>query len=113
MTANLFIHEYYYRYRQYRKQIKDIVDNQNYIDARNQLNAAIAEQQTKFPDMDTRRDFNFGEKIMMVHAKNHLDTVIEDNDPPFLNYKTGTIEHNSDTVKSALLRVPKSDYSDD
>lgn len=113
MTANLFIHEYYYRYRQYRKQIKDIVDAANYIDARNQLNAAIAEHEAKYPFeefLEQKRDFNFGERSLMVHANNHLNTVIDDNDPAYLDIDN-TIKHHSDIVRQELLAVPKPDYN--
>ena len=106
------MYNYFYRYRQIRKNIKDIVDTNNFVGAQTQLNNIIAEFETKFPDSDTRRDYNFGEKIMMVHAKNHLNVVIDKNDPSFIN-EDGTTGHHSDIVKEGLLRAPKTDYSID
>ena len=109
--TNLIIHEYYYRYREKRKLIKNqLVDIGNYQTAKTQLENALTEHLTKFPTADTRRDFNYGEKIMVNHALAHLNTVIEQNDPEF--FDNGVIKHQSDIVKEALLQNPKTDYSD-
>jgi hypothetical protein len=108
--TNYLYYNYFYRYRQLRKNIKDIVDSNNFVGAQTQLNNIIAEFEAKFPDSDIKRDYNFGEKIMMIHAKNHLDTVIDKNDPEF--FESGVLKHQSDIVREALLRVPKSDYSE-
>ena len=110
--TSILLHEYYYRFKEHRKQAKTLVDNQDYTLALSKLTAAIQEHETKYPDSDTRRDFNFGEKIMMKHAKNHLEAVIDHNDPSYMD-GDGNIKHQSDIVKEALERVPKQDYSDD
>lgn len=110
--TNYLYYNYYYRYRELRKQIKTIVDNQSYIEAKTKLETAIAEHQSKFPDSDTRLDFNYGEKIIMNHALAHINTVINNNDPSFINSNDGTIGQHSDIVKSALVYTPKSDYRD-
>lgn len=114
--TNLIIHEYYYRYRERRQLIKNqLVDIGNYTEAKTQLENTIAEHNQKYPTevTDTRKDFNYGEKIMMNHALNHLNAVIDQNDPSFINSDDGsTTGHQSDIVKEALLHVPKSDYTD-
>lgn len=90
-----------------------MVDAASYTDARNRLNTAVAEHESKYsPEfLQSRLDFNFGENIMMRHAKRHLDIAITDNDPPFID-GDGSIKHQTDIVKNALLQVPKTNYSD-
>lgn len=108
--VNLLLHNNYYRYREKRKQIKIVVDTGDYPTAKTQLEAAITEYENKYSGSE-RRDFNYGEKLMMNHAKKHLDTVIIINDPPFVESTTGETRHQSDIVKEALLQIPKQDYS--
>jgi len=105
----LLVFEYYYnRYRQQRQNCKALVDSSNYITARTQLQNMIAEHQQKYPDSDTKKDFNYGEKLMIQHALNHLNSVIDRNDPPFGD--NGVIKHQSDIVKESLLQIPKQQY---
>ena len=108
--TNHLLYSYYYRFREHRKQTKILVDSGNYQEAKTKLEAAIAEHENKYSE-STKRDFNYGEKLMMNHAKRHLDTVIDKNDPPFVESTTGETKHQSDTVKEALLQTPKQDYS--
>jgi hypothetical protein len=116
--TNLLVYNYYYRYKQFRKNIKDnLVDAQNYVEARNQLQNIIAEHQSKFPDSDTRRDFNFGEKIIMEHAKRHLNEYVDATEkgvllPPVLKMDGITIETQEEIIKNILLYQGKADYSD-
>ena len=105
------LHEYYYRYRQQRKLVKDIVDVGNYQAAKTKLETTIAEFDIKYPAVLNKRDFNYGEKLIMNHANRHLDTVIDKNDPPFVESTTGEIQNQSDIVKEVLLQTPKKDYS--
>lgn len=106
------MHILYYRYSSIRKDVvKPLVDNSQYQTAKTQLEDAITEHNNFFPDLNTQRNFNFGEKIIMEHAKNHLDSVISDIDPPFID-SDGQIKHQSDIVKEALVYTPKQDYSD-
>ena len=110
--TSILIHEYFYRYRQQRKLVKDIVDIGNYQAAKTKLETTIAEFDTKYPVLNlNKKDFNYGEKLMMNHAKRHLDTVIDKNDPPFVESTTGETKHQSDIVKEALLQTPKQDYT--
>lgn len=105
----IILHNYYYRYRTVRKDVvKPLVDSTNYNTAKTVLENAIQEQNIFYPNMDIKKDFNYGEKIMMEHAKRHLDAVIDKNDPEFLD--NGIIKHQSDIVKSALLQTPKTEY---
>ena len=107
----IILHNYYYRYRTVRKDVvKPLVDSTNYNTAKTVLENAIDEQTDFYPAF--KKDFNYGEKIMMDHALNHLNAVINKNDPPYIDTATGTIKHHSDKVKSALLQTPKKDYSD-
>lgn len=103
--VNILIHEYYYRYRQFRKNIKNTVDSANYVQARTELTNLITEHESKFPDSDSTKDFNWGEKIMMTHAKRHVDAILTQD-------VSGYLDIHIDTVKDALVRVPKSDYQD-
>lgn len=111
MTANLLLHNYYYRYRQKRQLVKALVESLNYTQAKTDLEASILEQETFYPNMEITRDFNFGENIMQKHALAHLNTVIDDNDPPYLDRSTQETKHQSDIVKDTLDRIPKQDYS--
>ena len=110
--TNYLLYNYYYRYRQLRKNIKDIVDTENYVEARNQLESAIAEQSNFYPNIDIKKDFNYGEKLMMDHADRHLGAVIDQEDPEFIDSQTGQIKHQSDIVKDSLLYTPKQNYAD-
>lgn len=107
--TNYLLYNYYYRYRQLRKNTKAVVDTEDYVQAQTELNNIIAEHETKYPDSGTKLDFNYGEKIMMDHAKRHLGAVIDQDDPGF--FDNGVLSHQSDIVKEALLQVPKQDYS--
>ena len=106
MTSFLY-YQYYYRYREKRKQVKNLVDSNNNVGAKTMLESAITEHNSFYNN--GKKDFNYGEKLMMDHAQRHLDTVINQNDPEF--FDNGIVKHQSDIVKDALLRVPKSDYS--
>lgn len=109
---NYLLHySYLFRYREIRKQTKILVDIDNYVEAKTKLDTAIQEHISFYPDADQRRDFNYGEKIMMNHALAHLNAVIDKGDPTFIN-NDGSTGHHSDIVKEGLLHIPKSDYSD-
>jgi hypothetical protein len=109
--TNILLYGYYYRFKEHRKQIKNLVDTgQDYTLALSKLTTAIQEHNTKYPN-NNKRDFNFGEKITMEHAKDHLEAVIDKNDPSFID-SNGNIKHQSDLVKEGLLHQPKQDYSD-
>ena len=109
MTTSLLVYNYYYRYREHRKQTKVLVDAAEYVEAKTKLEAAIAEYNNKYSGSE-RRDFNYGEKLMMNHAKSHLDAIIDQNDPSFIDSATGETKHQSDIVKEALLQTPKQSY---
>jgi hypothetical protein len=104
--TSLLLYNYYYRYREKRKQVKNLVDSNNNVGAKTMLESAITEHNSFYNN--GKKDFNYGEKIMMEHAKRHLDDVIDKNDPEFLDGIT--IKHHSDIVKSALLQTPKTEY---
>ena len=89
MTANIIINNYYYRYRQQRKNCKDLVDANNLQQAKTILQNSIIEHQNTFPNSDTRRDFNWEEKLKMKHALDHL-TVFE-NHTNLIDQRTATI----------------------
>jgi hypothetical protein len=118
LLTDLLLYGYYYRYRELRKQVKALVDVADYIEAKVDLDAALVEHLAKYGDLpEQRRDFNYGERIAMQHAKNHLDTaVIDQGDPSFIidlmDGSPTTTGHHSDIVKEALLHVPKTDYSE-
>lgn len=87
-----------------------MVDATNYQTARTNLQNSLAEHIQKYPNADTRRDFNFGEKTLIIHALNHLNAVINKNDPPYKD-ENGITKHQSDIVNSTLLETPKQDYN--
>lgn len=110
--TNILLHEYYYRYRQQRKEIKDLLDTNNFEEARTKLNAVLAEHESKYPweSVDARRDFNFGESIILRHAKRHLDHALDVRNSEFQD-ENGNIFHLTDKVKRQILDAVKSDYS--
>ena len=110
--TNLLLYEYYYRYGEHRKQTKILVDAANYEEAKTKLETVIAEHESKYSNAEllARKDFNYGEKLILDHIKLHLDTVIENSDPTFTDIN-GQIKHQSDIVKDELLREPEQDYS--
>lgn len=108
--VGIIVYQYFFRYKAIRKDVvKPLVDATDYNTAKTKLENSIQEQTSFYPNMDVKKDFNYGEKIMMEHAKRHLDAVIDKNDPAF--NESGIIKHQSDIVKSALLQTPKTDYS--
>ena len=111
MTANLLLHNYYYRYRQKRQLIKTLVEAENYAQSKTDLETDIAEQESFYPDIQNSLDFNYGENILLKHALTHLDTVIDDNDPTYVNRTTQETKNQSDIVKEALDATPLNDYT--
>ena len=105
MTSYLF-YNYYYRYREKRKQAKNLVDSTQYIDARTRLENDIIEHESFYPN--NKPDFNHNEKLLMIHAVNHLNPTINKNDPIFFD-ENGNTRHQSDIVKEALLQSPTED----
>lgn len=116
MTNFIITYQYYYRYREARKQVKNLVDSADYSGAKIKLDSAIAEHETKYGTTQSmklnRPDFNYGERIAMEHPARHLDAVITQNDPSFVEADGVTLGHHSDIVKQGLLHVPKTDYSE-
>jgi hypothetical protein len=117
LLTNLLLYGYYYRYRELRKQVKALVDIADYIEAKADLDAALVEHLAKYGDLpEQRRDFNYGERIIMNHAKAHLDTVLDQDDPSFIidlmDGSPTTVGRHSDIVKDTLLVVPKADYTE-
>lgn len=110
--TNLVIFNYYYRYRQSRKLIKDLVDISDYTQAKSKLDSIMQEHNQKYSSeiLESRKDFNYGERIMLQHSLNHLNAVIDKNDPEF--FENGILKHQSDIVKEGLVREPKQDYTD-
>jgi len=117
--TNILLHNYYYRYSQYRKNVKQDVDSANYAAAKTQLDNIITEHETKFPDTETRKDFSFGERNILIRARNHIQQiVIEHGNPNYYdvdydesNNYTVTIKPHSEKVKEILNSVPKTNYS--
>jgi type II secretory pathway component HofQ len=115
--TNILLHNYYYRYKEQRKQTKDLVENSNYTQARDKLDQVLAEHQTKYPDSDTKKDFNYGEKLIMRQARNHIqEALIDENNPdqyyvdPITNVVT--LRKHSDQIKQILEYIPKINYQD-
>ena len=100
--TNILYYNYFYRFREKRKQVKNLVDSLQYITARIRLQNDIAEQSNFYPNIDNKKDFNYGEKLLMQHSLNHLNAVINKNDPPFID-ENGNLKHQSDIVKEALI----------
>lgn len=92
---SVIIHNYYYRYRQYRKNIKDLVNNENYTEARNQLNSLITEHDSYILNTASNSEFSLAENSSIHHANAHLTS--------FEN--TGQI-HQKDAIINALDEIP-------
>jgi ribosomal protein L22 len=115
--TSILLHNYYYRYSQQRKNVKQEIENGNYVQAKNQLDNVITEHQSKFPNAETRKDFNYGEKLILTQAKNHIqEALIDENNPdlylvdPITNVVT--LGKHSDQVKKILSHTPKQSYNE-
>jgi hypothetical protein len=90
------------------------MDTNDFVAAKTKLESTIAEHVASYPFLN--KDFNYGERLMLEHAKRHLDVVIDKNDPVFFDTdpldigNTNIPRHQSDIVKDALLRTPKQEY---
>jgi hypothetical protein len=100
------------RYINIRTQIKTLVDNKDYQTAKTTIQNILNEINNRYPDADTTKGIIYGEKITIRHALNHLNAVIDKNDPSFIDFSNGEVKHQSDIVKDTLLYTPKMDYSD-
>lgn len=108
--TNVLFYGYYYRYRELRKQIKNLLDSDLYEEAKTNLDSTIIEHQGKYGQTPEQRlDFNYGERIILKHAKRHLDAQLERGNVEFIN-EQGEIIHQSDKVKHAISDIPKPDY---
>jgi hypothetical protein len=69
----------------HRKEIINFLKADSLINAKNKLDASIAEHNTNYPleELKQKHDFNYGEYVTMEHAKRHLDMVVVDGDIPF------------------------------
>lgn len=109
------MHNYYYRYSQHRKNVKQNIDTANYTEAKTQLDNIITEHESKFPDAETKKDFNYGEKLILTQARNHIqEALINENNPDLYfvddNFNR-TLGKHSDQVNQILSQTPKSDYN--
>jgi hypothetical protein len=84
--TNILYYSYYYRYGEHRKQVNNLLNADNLVEAKNKLDVSIAEHNIKYPIqfLENRHDFNYGEYVTMEHAKRHLDMVVVDGDIPFI-----------------------------
>jgi ribosomal protein L22 len=113
--TSILLHNYYYRYSQQRKNVKQDVQNGNYVTAKNQLDNVIAEHESKFPNSETKKDFNYGEKLILVQARNHIqEALINENNPDLYfvddNFNR-TLGKHSDQINQILEQIPKYNYS--
>ncbi len=95
-----------------KESIKRKVDLQNYETAKTELESTIAEQESSYSYTFINKKKQYGDNIILKHALNHLNEVIDKEDPSFIDTSNnGEIKHHSDIVKEALQREPKSDYT--
>lgn len=88
--TNLLVHEYYYRYREHRKQIKNLVQSTNYQEARNRIDAVIAEHDNYMNNRGIANDgisFTSLDNLSLKHASDHLEFA-----SIYENQKQATIE---------------------
>lgn len=115
---NYLLHySHLFRIRERRKQTKNLVDSENYSQALNSLNEILEEQSNFYTDelIEQRKDFQYGEKIQIEQARNHLEQiVIGDNNPNYyaVDRETNTyqIKPHSEKVKQILNNTPKTSY---
>lgn len=93
-----------------RAKIKDVVDTEDYLAAKTELDILVQEHATWLTELGNPKNRVYGEQLMLEHALAHLNTVIDMDDPEFIN-GDGSTGHQSDIVKQALLQEPKLDYS--
>lgn len=81
MTNFIILYEYYYRYRQSRKTIRDLVASDNFVDAQNMINSFIIENDNYINSNgipNTGETFTSVDNLSLHHGRDHL-TVAENN----------------------------------
>lgn len=79
MTADLLIFTYYYKYKQSRQLIRDLVSNDNLTEAKNKLDPIVEEHNNYINDRGIVNDatnFTSQDNYSLRHAKVHLDALI-------------------------------------
>ena len=92
-----------------RENIKREVDLSNYQAAKTELQNEIIKHQSSFGYIYSNRKEKYGERLIMNHSLNHLNAVINKNDPSYID-GNGQVKHQSDIVKSSLQEVPEQNY---
>jgi hypothetical protein len=95
-----------------KENIKRKVDLGDYQNSLIELENNISELESSYSYTFPNKKEKYGEHINLKHIEAHLNSVINENDPAYFDSETGTIKHQSDKVKSSLLYIPKSDYSE-
>ena len=110
--TNLLLHNYYYRYKEHRKQLKNNINVDDFTGAKAILDSVVAEHDNKYPLglMMSRVDFNLGEHFILYHAKRHIDEYILNGDSPYID-KDGNPKTQKDNILEILELSPKQDYS--
>ena len=103
-------------YQSSRAHLKDTID----IDinaTKTELERIITEHDEIYPpeELEIKRDYNYGQKIILERARNHIqEAVIDLGNPNYYEVNGGTFEikPHSEKVKEILGYIPKSDYTD-
>lgn len=77
---NIILHGFYYRYREERKQIKNLVQSENYVDAKNKIDITIIEHDDYIQNRNITNDgnnFTSDDNFSLYHARKHLDGVLQ------------------------------------
>lgn len=78
MTNFIITYQYYYRYRQARKTIRDLVASDNFVDAQNMINSFVTEHDNYInnngnPIPNTGETFTSVDNLSLHHGKDHLE----------------------------------------
>ena len=80
MTSSLLLYGYYYRYRQARKSVKDLVTADNFSTAKTFLDSYKAQHDNYVQNGNISTEdesFTAIDNRSLQHAKDHLESVIE------------------------------------
>lgn len=97
-----------------RKNLITSIQVEDYLQAYSDISNVITEQEQFYPNLNTQRNFNFGENRIMKHMINHLEGLVEKGDSQVIEKeKEGapTIKNQSDLVIEIIDYQPKSDYT--
>lgn len=90
MTNSIILYSYYYKYREHRKQIKNLVQSNSFTEGRNKIDAVIAEHDNYVNSrgiQNNGNNFTSLDNLSLKHASDHLEFA-----PVYEEQKQATID---------------------